>query len=206
MRVSDTADRTTEDLPGITVEPAVASCWPAVEQVLDQRGSVKGCWCMYYRVAAREWREGWGDGHRQALRDLVEAGARPGLVARRDGEPAGWVSVAPYEQFPRLARSPVSAPVDDQRVWSLVCLYVRPGHRRAGVARALVRAAIAFAREQGALIVEAYPVDDTLGPVSADHAFHGVVSLLAAEGFAETARRTPRRPVMRLALTGDTLT
>jgi len=46
-------------------------------------------------------------------------------------------------------------------------------------------------------VVEAYPVDDTLGPVSADQAYHGVVSLLRSESFEEVARRRPKRPVMR---------
>ncbi|WP_327681053.1 hypothetical protein [Streptomyces sp. NBC_00467] len=49
--------------------------------------------------------------------------------------------------------------------------------------------------------MEAYPVDDTMGPVGADEAFHGLVSLLTAEGFTEVARRTAKRPVMRRQLT-----
>ncbi len=153
---------------------------------------------MFFRQTPQERRETeWGEGNRQALRALVDEGRRPGLVAYRDGTPVGWVSVAPRAEYSRLDRSPVSKPVDDLPVWSLVCLYVGGEHRGTGVARELVRGALEFARKAGARTVEAYPVDDTMGPVPADDAYHGLVSLLAAEGFAEVARRTPKRPVMR---------
>ncbi|MGH3713973.1 MAG: GNAT family N-acetyltransferase [Micromonosporaceae bacterium] len=182
----------------IDVRAAKPAVWGDVASVLDRRGSVRGCWCMFFRQTAAEYRAGLGAGNRDALRELVAAGgASPGLVAYRDGVPAGWVSVGPRAAYPRLDRSPVSKPVDDTPVWSLVCLYVAPEHRRAGVSRALVRAALRYAAEHGASTVEAYPVDDTLGKVSSDDAYHGVVSLLASEGFAEVARRTPGRPVMR---------
>ena len=105
--------------------------------------------------------------------------------------------MAPRAEYPRLAKSVVAKPVDDLPVWSLVCLYVVPGHRRRGVARALVHAACAHAAEHGAEVVEAYPVDDADGRVPSDAAYHGVVSLFRDEGFAVVARRTPKRAVMR---------
>ncbi|MFF3685516.1 GNAT family N-acetyltransferase [Streptomyces sp. NPDC002187] len=185
----------------ITVRPATTGNWADVEQLLSARGSVKGCWCMFFRQTPQERRATeWGEGNRQALKALVDDGRRPGLVAYRDRTPVGWVSVAPRAEYTRLDRSPVSRAVDGRPVWSLVCLYVGKEHRGTGVARELVRAAAEYARERGARTVEAYPVDDTLGPVGADDAYHGLVSLLAREGFTEVARRTPKRPVMRLPL------
>ncbi|MQY15459.1 hypothetical protein SRB5_56410 [Streptomyces sp. RB5] len=184
----------------ITVAPATPGTWDDVTELLGRRGAVKGCWCMWFRQSPQERRETGDAERREALKGLVDAGAPTGLVAYRGGKPAGWVSVAPYGDFSRLGRSPVSKPVDDTPVWSLVCLYVGREHRGAGVARALVRAGVDYARDGGAKVVEAYPVDDALGPVAADDAYHGLVSLLAAEGFTEVARRTPKRPVMRVAV------
>jgi GNAT superfamily N-acetyltransferase len=165
--------------------------------VLGLPGSVKDCWCMFFRQSPQELRTNWGDGNRKALRRLVSAGEEPGLVAYLDGAPVGWCSVAPRGQYSRLDRSPVSKPVDDAPVWSLVCLYVRRDQRGNGVAHALVDAALDHAARRGATLVEAYPIDDTVRPVPADRAYHGVVSLLAEHGFEEVARRSPDRPVMR---------
>lgn len=196
---------------GVEVRAARPENWPDLEAVLGRGGQVQGCWCMWFRLQAAECRRRWGDGNRSALRVLVDAGREPGLIAYRDGAPVGWCSVAPRADYPRLERSVVAKPVDDRPVWSLVCLYVVPGHRRTGVARALVRAACAHAARNGAEIVEAYPVDDSAGRVSSDAAYHGVVSLLSAEGFSVVARRMPKRPVMRRTLReaasrrGDTL-
>lgn len=188
----------------ITVRPAESGTWCDVEALLGQRGSVQGCWCMFFRLTPQQRRTEWGEGNRRALRGLVDAGDRPGLVAYRDGVPAGWCSIAPRQEYGRLDRSPISKPVDGEPVWALVCLFVDRAHRGRGVARALVRGAVEHARSAGARTVEAYPVDDTVRPVSADDAYHGVVSLLRSEGFVEVARRRPTRPVMRRSCVSDT--
>jgi GNAT superfamily N-acetyltransferase len=46
---------------------------------------------------------------------------------------------------------------DDEGVWSVGCLLVRPDRRRHGVARALVEAAPEHVRRWGGRVVEAYP-------------------------------------------------
>ncbi|HST66956.1 MAG TPA: GNAT family N-acetyltransferase [Mycobacteriales bacterium] len=186
----------------LEVRPATEQTWADLQELLGRKGSVNGCWCMFFRQTPAERKQLWGEGNRRALHRLVASDARPGLIGYRDGRPAGWVSVAPRADYPRLDRSPVSKRVDDRPVWSLACLYVGREHRGGGVARGLVRAALRHARDTGAELVEAYPVDDALGPVPDAQAYHGWVSLLTAEGFTEVARRQPRRPVMRHDLTG----
>ena len=181
----------------LEVRPATVEIWDDVQELLGRKGSVNGCWCMFFRHSPAERKQLWGEGNRLALRRLVQDDARPGLVGYRDGRPAGWASIGPRPGYPRLDRSPVARPVDGRPVWSLVCLYVAREHRGAGVARSLVRAALAHARVMGAEVVEAYPVDDALGPVPEAQAYHGWASLLADEGFIEVTRRQPRRPVMR---------
>jgi GNAT superfamily N-acetyltransferase len=182
------------------VRAAEPRSWPDVECLLGRGGQVKNCWCMWFRLSTAERQRLWGEGTKRALRALVDAGRSPGLIAYQDDEPLGWCSVAPRSEYPLLARSPITKPVDETPVWSLVCLYVPPPHRRQGLARTLVRGACDYAASRGAEIVECYPVDDTIAKVSADAAYHGVVSLLASEGFREVARWRPSRPVMRRAV------
>jgi GNAT superfamily N-acetyltransferase len=187
----------------LIVLPATPERWPDVEAIFGAKGCsvARGCWCMHYRrsgsapslssVANRS------KTYRAGLKALVDTGKPPGLVAYRGDVPVGWVSLAPREEFARLRRSPVMKPVDDRPVWSIICFVVPAEHRGQGVARALLRGAIAYAREHGATVVEAYPVDKR-GPSKDDALWFGAKSMYDHAGFKEVARRKPTRPVVRL--------
>ena len=154
---------------------------------------------MFYRRSGAHAGVGRAKRNRAALKSLVDAGTVPGLVAYRGDEPVGWVSIAPREQYAKLARSPVMKPIDDTPVWSVVCFVVPSAHRGQGVARALLAGAIAYARKRGARIVEAYPVDRPRRS-SDDAMWFGAKSMYDRAGFEEVARRRPARPVVRLAV------
>ena len=62
--------------------------------------------------------------------------------------------------------------------------------------RRLIGAAVDHARENGATVVEAYPVD----PTSPSYLFMGFVGTFEAMGFREVGRAGTRRHVMRLSL------
>lgn len=79
-------------------------------------------------AAARDW-----------LRSRLRVGESMALVARRGGEAIGFAQLYPMFSSVRLART-----------WILNDLFVLPTTRRGGVARALLDAAAAFAREDGA--------------------------------------------------------
>lgn len=130
---------------------------------------------------------------------MVDAGKVPGLIAYRRKIPVGWISLGPREHFAKLKRSPVMRAVDDKPVWSIVC-FVVPGEQRGqGVARALLDASIAYARKQGATLIEAYPVDKPTRSRD-DAMWFGAKSMYDRAGFKEVARRKPARPVVRLQI------
>jgi len=60
---------------------------------------------------------------------------------------------------------------------------VRPGHRRKGVARALLAGATEYARSMGAPAVEAYPIDAEGARVSTTQGFVGFTSMFDSAGF-----------------------
>ena len=76
---------------------------------------------------------------RQWLRERLRFGESTVLVARRDGAMVGFVQLYPMFSSVRTAKT-----------WILNDLYVDAGARRRGVARRLLDAAAAFAREDGA--------------------------------------------------------
>jgi GNAT superfamily N-acetyltransferase len=151
---------------------------------------------MFWRQPREVWREHTNEGNRRAMRRIVNAGRKPGLIAYRDGRPVGWVSVAPRNEFARLETSKTLARVDDADVWSIVCFYIRAGERGGGVGSAILRAAVDDAASRGARIVEAYPVDPAQGKPSNADAYTGVVKMFERAGFREVERRRGR-PIVR---------
>jgi GNAT superfamily N-acetyltransferase len=189
----------------LTVLPLTPDRWPDLEAIFQARGCsvARSCWCMAYRQSgppeALPSGVTRGQANRDALRALVDAGNPPGLIGYRGEVPVGWVSLGPREEFARLKRSPVMKAVDEKPVWSIVCFVVPSEHRGQGVARALLKAAIAYAKQQGATLLEAYPVDRPARSKD-DQMWFGAKTMYDRAGFKEVARRKPQRPVVRLEL------
>jgi GNAT superfamily N-acetyltransferase len=160
---------------------------------------------MFYRARGLSWCNSTPAGNRSTLRKLAGGDLAPGLVAYRAGEPVGWVSLGPRPAYERLAYSKLLAPLDDRPVWSIVCFVVSRAVRGQGVAGALLRGAIDYARAHDAHTLEAYPVAAERGRVLAASAYHGTQSMFEKEGFtvADVRRwnaNAPLRPIMRLEL------
>jgi GNAT superfamily N-acetyltransferase len=118
-----------------------------------------------------------------------------------DGKPAGWVCVGPRDEFPVLENSRLFKPVDDRKVWSIVCFFTARAHRRKGMTGKLIEAAVKYAKKKGARILEAYPVDPKKDKMPDLFAFNGFCSAFKRAGFKEVARRSETRPMMRKELT-----
>ena len=190
-----------EGQPGLgafQTRPLTVATWPGLEELFGLPGGsiVRGCWCMYYRRTGRPPGGLTGADNKRALCDLVGRGVVPGLVGYADGRPAGWISLGPREEYLRLQRSPIMKPVDGTPVWSVVCSYVAKPYRGLGLQHWLLADAIRFARDQGAAVLEAYPVDKPERSHD-DFMFFGSRSLYERAGFTDVVRRSPTRVVMR---------
>jgi GNAT superfamily N-acetyltransferase len=180
----------------IRVEPARAERWDDLERLFGERGACGGCWCMTWRLSRSQFEAQKGRLNRRSFRKIVEK-SPPGILAYQDNEPVGWCAVAPREQYPVLERSRVLKPVDSQPVWSVTCLFVAKPVRRSGMSVALLKAAKDFAWQQGAAIVEGYPLEPYDANMPPAFAWTGLVSAFRKAGFKEVARRSRTRPIMR---------
>lgn len=210
----EAADRQTRAVastePTISVVPANEASWEDLRTVFGTRGTAALCQCQRYKLGRREsFRSFPAEERADRLRRQTEAGhpsaaATTGLVAYLDGEPAGWCAVEPRAGYPgllRVYRVPWEGRSEDRAdpsVWAITCLFTRVGYRRRGVARALARAAVGFARERGARAVEAYPITTT--SVILEELHVGTPAVFADAGLVEVSHPTPRRLVMRLDL------
>jgi GNAT superfamily N-acetyltransferase len=184
---SATVPKTALQMMKIRIHPATSDRFDAVRAVLCPNDNPRACWCLTYRLPNAENSGLVGRARAQRMRVLCAATPAPGVLAYVDEQPAGWCAIGPRADYPRLARSKTIPRLDDVPVWSIVCLVVRAGFRRRGVARELVGGAVDYAFAQGARMIEAYPIETAGRRVSATLAYTGTTRLFAAAGFVPCA-------------------
>lgn len=170
-------------------------------EVMGPQGGAAGCFCAYFRQTSREFEENKGETNHQLARTWIEAGEMPGLIGYLEQKPVGWVQVGPRYRYSRLDRSPITKPFDDREAWAVTCFVIAKGHRRQGVGRALLRAAVDYAERNGASILEGYPMESRSNETPPMWAWMGFKTMFEACGFQVVERRSPTRPFMRLELT-----
>lgn len=177
--------------------PLTKDRWSDFEKLFGERGACGGCWCMWWRLKHSEFEQQKGEGNRQAMRDIVESGEPPGILAYHQNRPVGWCSIAPREQFLRLERSRILKPLDDLPVWSVVCFFIDKGFRNRGISVKLLLAAVDYVKQRGGRIVEGYPVEPKKDRSPDVFASTGLASAFRKAGFVEMYRRSETRPIMR---------
>lgn len=189
------------DTPGIEIRAVTSERVDDVADLFESNGTTQGCWCMFHISGSADFKAGYGAGNRTAFEALAATEAAPlGLLAYRDGTPAGWVAAGPRSRYQRAVgpRARILAERDeseDDDVWLAPCFFTRVGHRRHGITGALLNAAADLAAEHGATAIEGFPRAAGL-PASVDD-YLGREEAFATCGFACVDRPTPKRVVMR---------
>jgi ribosomal protein S18 acetylase RimI-like enzyme len=177
----------------VVVRPLTTETWDALAELFREGGDPRWCWCQYWRLRSKDFGAAKVPELRERLRSQA-AGAPsadpPGLVAFDGDRAIGWVSLGPRDAYERIVRSRVIPKIDEEPVWSIVCFAVSSNARGQGVGRALLDAAIEFARGRGVETLEAYPVAvDAGNPIHPESAFTGTVSMFERAGFEVVAER-----------------
>lgn len=173
---------------------------------LHEGAGCAGCYCMFWHYPKdnRAWQMETPESNRSAKFERLREGRTHGVLAFDGALAVGAMQLEPRSSLHKLtARMPyrdLPGGVDAEGRWSIGCVLVREGHRRQGVARALLRGAIEFLRAQpGATTLEAYPrLGDDLRD---EEQWMGPESLFAREGFT-VLREHMQYPVLALPLRG----
>jgi GNAT superfamily N-acetyltransferase len=169
--------------PILTTEELSESTWKDFEDLFERNGGVwGGCWCTFYQAPRGS---GWSSGasNREKHRELLGRGKSHGVIVLDGSEPVGWCQFGPREELPRIdGRRGYSAP-DGFEVWRVTCFFVDKGHRRQGVARAALGAALKTMEKSGVKLVEGYPTEVGKKRTSATLLWSGTPALFEAFGF-----------------------
>ena len=187
------------------IRPVTPGIWPDFEELFGKQGACYGCWCMHFRNAPAVRRENDRQRNKDQIRERIEAGPPPGLLAYEDGVAVGWMQVGPRADVPEWNNAGRgSAPLDladaaDPDVWAISCFFIRAKARGRGLTHRLVAGGVDFARRSGARLLEACPMDQSKDSRSLG-LFVGSSRVFEKAGFERVAERKPGRPLMRLAL------
>lgn len=189
----------------VDIQPLTSDLWPKFEDLFGKQGACYGCWCTYFRLSPAARRENNSERKKDHIRARIERGPPPGLLAFEDGRAVGWMQIGPRADVPEWNNAGRgSAPIDpadasDPAVWAISCFFLRPKSRGKGLTHELVAAGIAFARERGARLVEACPMDLSKDSRSLG-LFVGSARVFEKAGFERMAERRPGRPLMRYVI------
>jgi len=175
--------------------------WDDVLELFGENGAYSNCWCTWWLLTGNAWDAASKSERRDLLHAKVAEGHEPGLLAYVDDVPVGWCALGPRDWYARLnsPRARVYKRIDDLYTWVVNCFFIRKDRRGAGIATALLDAAIDHARNHGAAMLEGYPIDRDARPGGAADLFVGTLSMFIDAGFEEMAR-VGDRPLVRLAL------
>lgn len=188
----------------IEILPATGDRFDDAETALDS-GDGPGCQCQWWLLTNAEFQKTSREDLATRFHAEMHGDRAPGLIAYVDGEPAGWVRVGPGRDQARLLRTrdvttATDEPLDADDVWSISCFVVRTVHRGQGLMKRLLDAAVSTARDAGARVVEAYPLDPTITKRSANQLYRGTVSMFEKAGFDVVDRPKPDRALVSLTL------
>ena len=173
------------------------------------KGDPAHCWCQWYKIPGSDWRSVGDEALHDRLEAQVAAGVDgPGLLAYDGDTPVGWCAVEPRAE----PRPPPPQPHRRRRhARSRLRRPGRLGRSRASSCRgrigarasvgALAEAAVEYAREHGARLLEGYAVDPAAREKTpAADLFHGTVTMFEQAGFTEVARPKADRAIMQRRL------
>jgi GNAT superfamily N-acetyltransferase len=173
--------------------------WDDLEKLFGPRGACGGCWCMTWRLKPKEFDLNKGEGNRKLLREIITRGKSPGILAYYKEEPAGWCAFAPREEYVKLENSRVLKKIDEEKVISVTCFFIKKEFRHKGLSTLLLKEVIQYARQQNIKVVEGYPVTPYKSDMPSAFAWTGLPSAFYKAGFISAAERGKRK-IMRFYL------
>lgn len=189
----------------IAVYPATPDRWPDLETVFGPKGACGQCWCMFWRLKRSDYHSMPPEARKAVLQNMTLNNEVPGLLAYVNGQPAGWISIAPRQSYTALENSRILKRLDDTPVWSVVCFFVLKPYRKQNVMFQLLHGAVEYAGAQGAQTVEGYPLDMQTPKLagrklSGSSGYMGIASVFREAGFVEAARASETQVIMRYNL------
>lgn len=155
------------------------------------------CFCRFYHTdcTAEQWQNRTGEENRDEAIAQIKEGNMKGYLAF-DGEKCiGWCNANDLQQYKRL-KNDFNHLVGDSKTGCVICFVIHPEYRKHGVARLLLKHAVAGFKAQGFDAVMSIPVENDTEP---DKLYRGTFNMYKELGF-EVKEQQGTAKVMLLKL------
>lgn len=177
--------------------PLTPETWPDFAALVEASNGVwGGCWCIGFHP---DGFQGTPAANREAKLAHVEDRTVHQILVYLDGACVGWCQYGPPAEVASI-KNPKAYEKDlvDLPDWRIGCVFTASRHRRHGVARAGLAAALSAISQAGGGTVEAYPEQvDGREPQRGAYLHTGPESLFEEFGFTRDRRIAKWRWVMR---------
>jgi GNAT superfamily N-acetyltransferase len=185
-----------------TTKPLNRETWADFATLVEANNGVwGGCWCIGFHPEGLT-RDSTAAGNRETKRAHVDKGTVHQILVYLGSACVGWIQYGPPAEVATI-KNPKAYEKDlvDMPNWRIGCVFTDSKHRRHGVARAGLAAALDAISEAGGGIVEAYPEQlEGRGPQRGAYLHTGPESLFEEFGFARDRRIAKWRWVMRVTV------
>lgn len=139
------------------------------------------CYCRFYHTNCSQsrWQARTGEENRREAIEQINMGNMKGYLAFDGDKCIGWCNANNIREYIRL-EDEINHIIKDKKVGCTICFVIHPQYRNQGVARLLLKQAIADFRDQGFNGVLALPVDDGGEP---EKRYRGTVNMYLEFGF-----------------------
>ncbi len=137
------------------------------------------CYCVFNHFEGGEaaWMARTAQKNRVEAENMIREGRLKGYLAYHNGQVIGWCNANDKSAHPLFRDIGTD---DGKHVCAVTCFVIDPDYRRQGVARALLRRAIADYAALGYDYMESYPVS---GEGTCAAHYHGHPAMYEREGF-----------------------
>ena len=183
----------------LQVKPLTKSSWNDLLTLFGKTGGNSQCWCLAWRLRGKELANIPYQERMIKLKTLSEQNLYPlGLLGYLNNNPVTWVGCSPKESFYKLSHSRVIKPIDDKKVWSIVCFYFHKEYRGKKLIYPMIQGIIDYAKVEKIPIIESYPVELNEGDRMNDTPiWHGTKAIFESLGFekvGETSATSGGKP------------
>lgn len=144
------------------------------------------CYCRYYHsnCSMEAWQQRTGEQNRQEALEQIKSSKMKGYLAFDGDKCIGWCNANNVNEYLRFEND-LDTIIKDKKTGCVICFVIHPEYRGRGVARQLLKQAIADFKSQGYEAVIALPIENKNEP---EKLYRGTLNMYKENGFIEVEK------------------